>query len=79
VVAAVTGLPPERITISEGGAVAWSDVPGTPFTAPFEPAVKITLVVPPGWDPAALAASARTAAEPALPVFSQPRIEVVES
>jgi len=79
VVAAATGLPAEQIAVTESGAVTWSTTPGAAVSPPFDPVVTITVVVPPGRDPAVVAACARAAAEPALPLFSQLRIEMVES
>jgi phage tail-like protein len=79
VVAAATGVPAEGVRIAESGAVTWSDTPGAAPPPPFDPVVTITVEVPHGRDPATMAARARSAAEPALPVFSQLRIEMVES
>jgi hypothetical protein len=79
VVAAATCVPAGQVGVAESGAVAWSDTPGAAAVPPFDPVVKITVAVPPGRDRACVAASARAAAELALPVFSQLRIEVVES
>jgi hypothetical protein len=59
--------------------VTWSATPGGAVPPPFDPVVAITVVVPARRDPDAVAASARAAAEPALPVISQLRIEVVKS
>jgi Phage tail protein (Tail_P2_I) len=79
VVAAATCVPAAQIGVAESGAVVWSDTPGAAAAPPFDPVVTITVAVPPGRDRALVAACARAAAELALPVFSQLRIEVVES
>ena len=79
VVAAAVCVPPPQIHIAESGAVTWSDLPGGAVPPPFDPTVRITVAVPPGLDRDAVAAHARAAAEPAIPVFSQLRIEVVET
>jgi phage tail-like protein len=79
VVAAAVGVTAEQVSVADSGAVTWSDTPGVAIAPPFDPVVTITVVVPAGRDPASVAASARGAAEPALPVFSQLRIEMVES
>ena len=70
---------PRQIRIAESGAVIWSDIPGGAVPPPFDPTVQITVAVPPGRDLDAVAACARAAAEPAIPVFSQLRMEVVET
>jgi phage tail-like protein len=79
VVAAATCVLPRQIHIAESGAVTWSDIPGAAVPPPFDPTVRITVAVPPGRDLDAVAACARAAAEPAIPVFSQLCIEVVET
>ena len=69
------------------GPVPNAPVPGAPVPgacapndpAPGDPVVTITIAVPPGRDRTAVAAIARGAAESALPVSSQLRIEVIES
>ena len=79
VVAAAARVPADQVTVAESGAVTWSATPGGAVPPPFDPVVTITVVVPDRRDPDAVAASARAAAEPALPVISQLRIEVVTS
>jgi phage tail-like protein len=79
VVATAAHLPAEQVSVAESGSVTWSDRPGAAIAPPLHPVVTITVVVPAGRDPASVAACARSAAEPALSVFSQLRIEVVES
>jgi phage tail-like protein len=79
VVAAAAQVPADHVNVTESGAVTWSDTPGTVEQPPFDPVVTICVVVPAGRDPAIMAARARDAAESARPVFSQLRIEMVES
>jgi phage tail-like protein len=79
VVATAAHVPAEQVSVAESGSVTWSDRPGAAIAPPLHPVVTITVVVPAGRDPASVAACARSAAEPALSVFSQLRIEVVES
>jgi phage tail-like protein len=79
VVATAAHVPAEQVSVAESGSVTWSDRPGAAIAPPFDPVVTITVVVPAGRDPASVAACARSAAEPALSVFSQLRIEMVES
>lgn len=75
-VATAAGLPPEQVSVAESGAVTWSCTAGGAAPPPFSPVITITVVVPPGRDPDAVAACARAAAGPAIPVFGQLRIEV---
>jgi phage tail-like protein len=75
-VAAAAGVPAGRVTVAESGGVTWSAAAGT-ATPPADPVVTITVVVPDGQDRDAIAACARAAAETALPVFAQLRIETV--
>jgi len=79
VVATAAHVPAEQVNVAESGSVTWSDRPGAAIAPPLHPVVTITVVVPAGRDPASVAACARSAAEPALSVFNQLRIEVVES
>jgi phage tail-like protein len=79
VVATAAHVPAEQVSVAESGSVTWSDRPGAAIAPPFDPVVTITVVVPAGRDQASVAACARSAAEPALSVFSQLRIEMVES
>jgi phage tail-like protein len=79
VVAAAACVPPGQVHLAESGAVIWSGIPGGAVPPPFDPTVQITVTVPPGRDLDAVAACARAAAEPAIPVFSQLRVEVVET
>jgi phage tail-like protein len=79
IVATAAHIPAEQVTVAESGSVTWSDRPGAAVAPPLHPVVTITVVVPAGRDPASVAACARSAAEPALSVFSQLRIEMVES
>ncbi len=79
VVATAAYVPAEQVSVAESGSVTWSDKPGAAIAPSFDPVVTITVVVPAGRDPASVAACARSAAQPALSVFSQLRIEVVES
>jgi phage tail-like protein len=75
-VATAAGVPAEQVSVAESGSVTWSAAPGGAEYAPFNPVVTITVVAPADRDPGALAACARAAAGPALPVFSQLQIEV---
>jgi phage tail-like protein len=75
-VAAAVGVPAEQVSVAESGSVTWSCTPGAAEPPPFNPVVTITVVAPAGRDPDAVAACARAAAGPALPVFSQLEIEV---
>lgn len=77
-VAAATGVPAAQIRVTECGAVTWSQSPGLAESPPFDPVVGIELPAPPGQDPGAVAARARAAAAPSLPVFSQLRVTVVK-
>jgi phage tail-like protein len=77
-VAAAAGVPAGDVRVTECGAVTWSQSPGGAQAPPFDPVVEITRPVRPGQDPDAVAACARAAAGPALPVFSQLRVTVVE-
>ena len=79
VVATAAHVPAQQVSVAESGSVTWSDRPGAAIAPPFDPVVTITVVVPAGRDPASVAACARSAAESALSVFSQLRIEVGES
>jgi hypothetical protein len=77
-VAGATGVPAAQIRVTECGAVTWSQSPGLAEPPPFNPVVEIALPAPPGQDPDAVAARARAAAGPSLPVFSQLRVTVVK-
>src|SRR5260370_20922008 len=79
VVATAAYVPAEPVSPAESGSVTWSDKPGAAIAPSFDPVVTITVVVPAGRDPASVAACARSAAQPPLSVFSQLRIDVVES
>jgi len=76
-VAAAAEVPPEQVSVAEAGCVTWSQTPGAAVTPPFDSVVTITVAVPSSRDQDAVAACARAAAGPAVPVFSQLRIEVV--
>lgn len=78
-VAAATGVPAAQIRVTECGAVIWSQSPGLAEAPPFDPVVEIALPAPAGQDPDAVAARARAAAGPSLPVFSQLRVTVVRT
>jgi phage tail-like protein len=78
VVAAAAGVPAGQVAVTECGGVTWSQSPGGAQAPPFDPVVEITLPVPRGSGPEAVAAAARAAAGPALPVFSQLQVTVVE-
>jgi phage tail-like protein len=75
-VATAAGVPAEQVSVAESGSVTWSCTPGGAEYPPFDPVVTITVVAPAGGDPDALAACARAAAGPAIPVFSQLQIKV---
>jgi hypothetical protein len=75
-VATAAEVPAEQVSVAESGSVTWSAVPGGAQYPPFDPVVTITVVAPADRDPDALAASARAAAGPAIPVFSQLQIKV---
>jgi phage tail-like protein len=77
-VAAATGVPADQVRVTECGAVTWSQSPGLAEPPPFDPVVEISLPALPGQDPDAVAARARAAAAPSLPVFSQLRVTVVK-
>ena len=80
-VAAAARVPAGQVSVAESGTVTWSTTPGAAAVPPFDPVVTITVAVPGDQDqvPGQAAERARAAAEPALPVFSQLRIEVVTS
>jgi len=76
-VAAAAGVPADQVSVAESGAVTWSATSGTAQPPPFDPVVTVTVAVPGGREHDAVAACARAAAEPVLPVFGQLRIETV--
>jgi phage tail-like protein len=77
--AVAAGVPPDQVSVTEGGAVTWADAQGESVSPAFDPTVTVTVRVPAGSDAAVVADVVREAAEPALPVFSQLRITVEES
>ncbi len=79
VVCAAAGLPAGQVSVAECGVVTWSGTPGAAAVPEFDPVVRISVVIPPGQDPAWVVASARAAAQPALPIGSQLQIEVIQS
>jgi len=77
--AAAAGVGDKQVSLTEAGAVTWTDTPGTAASPAYDPTVVITVKVPAGSDVAAIASRVRDAAAPGLPVFSQLRIKVEES
>jgi phage tail-like protein len=74
-VAVAVGVPAEQVGVAESGLVTWSCTAGGAAPPPFNPEITITVVAP-GQDPDVVAACARAAAGPTLPVFSKLQIKV---
>lgn len=76
--AEAAGVPVERVSVTEGGGVAWAQARGKAPVRPFDPVVVCAVAVPRGRDRAAVTDAVRDAVAPCLPITCRLRIEVVE-